>query len=117
MQSLCPVGCLSLNEESLVSSNLNSKLFQLHSAHSNLHILYFDITVVDLPVAHSTYDKLLAIPTGEDLYFLDTPSNTIYELNLDLLFGGPWDQLSQNMTTPSTAYTMMWIPESLASCT
>ena len=82
------------------------------------NFLYFDIPVVDLPIAYSTNDKLLATPTGEDLYFLDISTNTIYELNLDLLFGnGPWDQISQNMTTQRSDYTIMWIPESLASCT
>ena len=47
---LCPVGCLILlylyYEESLVSSNLNSKLFRFHCVRPNLHtvkiILYID---------------------------------------------------------------------------
>ena len=74
LQSVCPVGCLSLEklncdsqqgrdlavrmqqtkisigpilflyyEESLVSSNLNSKLFRFHSAHPTVHSVHLTI--------------------------------------------------------------------------
>ena len=86
-----------------------------HSVHTNF-ISYYDFTVVDLPHERHYSDELLATSTGKSLYFFDiSGSNTIYELDCGQFFCS-WDQMPQNMTTPRSDYTMMFIPKSLANC-